>query len=472
MAIVIEPVYADGIAQLSYLVGDDSAGVGAVIDPRPDCDIYLELAKEKGLRIIAIYETHIHADFMSGSLALRKRLGGDVPVRVSIESGPDYSFDYEPTRDGDESLFGELRLVARHTPGHTPEHLSYLAHHGDEDDPFAVFSGDTLFVESVGRPDLLGDDETNALAKELFESIHGFFAQLPDGTMLYPGHGAGSSCGPDIGDRMYSTIGYEKVHNVYFSLTDEEDFIDKVLGEAPEEPRHYRPMKKLNASAADSRMELGFPKAFSPEQVESLVSDGSFTVLDCRSPIAFSAEHIPRSLNIAAQGEMSVWSGWLLEFDQPLVLVLERDTDLESTLALLWRTAHANVIGYLSGGIMNWIMEGKPVSCVKVYDPGALHEALDEVQVLDVRSESEHQAGFIPSSKHIFVPDLEAEAKDSLDPQKPVVTYCASGFRASIAASILKRMGFENVGTLPGSWMAWKSASLPIARPEKEMQPA
>ncbi|MBC2607820.1 MBL fold metallo-hydrolase [Pelagicoccus albus] len=472
MALIIEPVYTDGIAQLSYLVGDDSEGFAAVIDPRPDCDIYVKKAQEMGLEIKAIYETHIHADFMSGSLALQKKLGGEVPVRVSGEGNPEYKFRHEKIVDGHEAKLGNLRIVARHTPGHTPEHLSYFAYEGSKDTPFALFSGDTLFVDSVGRPDLLGEEETQDLAENLYHSIHRIYANIPDGVMLYPGHGAGSACGPKIGDRMFSTIGYEKGNNPYFKLTEKEDFIEEVLGAAPEEPNHYRPLKKLNASDAKERYEQKSVRALNPAEVERVACDGA-KILDTRSALSFASGHIPGSLNIEAKGELSVWSGWLLEFDTPLILVLEKDSDLEKVRALLLRTGHYNVVGYLSGGIMEWIMEGKAVSTYDPYTAPELKDYLGLVQVLDVRSESERKNGYIPSSKHIFLPDLEEQALNILDPNEPVVTYCASGFRASIAASILKKIGFENVGSLPGSWVAWKQSELPVEKDEKrELQPA
>ncbi|MDQ8198207.1 rhodanese-like domain-containing protein [Pelagicoccus enzymogenes] len=472
MALIIEPVYADGIAQLSYLIGDDSEGVAAVIDPRPDCDIYLKLAKEKGLKIEAIYETHIHADFMSGSLALQETLGRDVPVRVSCEGDAGYDFEHEKIQDGSEATFGALRMVARHTPGHTPEHLSYLVYQGAHDKPFAVFTGDTLFVDSVGRPDLLGEDETDELAQQLFDSIHGFYSSLDGGVMVYPGHGAGSACGPDIGDRMFSTIGYEKSNNPYFAASDKEEFIEKVLAAAPEEPRHYRPMKKLNASARTSRVRQTNPAAMSPDELVKWIQDDKSTLLDTRSMLAFAGAHIPGSLNIEAQGELSVWSGWLLDFDAPIVLLLEKDSDLQTVQALLWRTGHHNVVGYLAGGMMSWIMEGKPLSSIQTPSISQLRNQIDETQILDVRSESERQSGYIPSSKHVFLPDIEKTAKTIIDPNKKVTTYCASGFRASIAASILKRNGFSKVGVAPGSWVAWNRADFPVEKPEEELEPA
>ncbi|MDQ8181063.1 MBL fold metallo-hydrolase [Pelagicoccus sp. SDUM812005] len=469
MALIVEPIYSGGIAQLSYLIGDDSEGVAAVIDPRPDCDVYMELARSKGLAIRDIFETHIHADFMSGARELASRLGGAVPIRVSGEGGASYGFGVEKISDKDEFQLGEMRIQVRHTPGHTPEHVSFLVFEGDDESPFAVFSGDTLFVDSVGRPDLLGEDETEELAEQLYQSIHGFYKELPDGVLLYPGHGAGSACGPDIGNRMFSTIGFEKEHNAYFACESKEDFVKKVLDAAPEEPRHYRPMKKLNSEGPP--IMGGYPpaEAMTVEAFSSACENKGNVILDTRSPLAFGSGHIAGSLNIELRGEMSVWSGWMLEFNDPIYLVLERDEDLETALSHLWRTGHTNVIGYLAGGLEAWLLDGKKVDQVEIIDVHRLHDLVGEIQILDVRSESERKGGFVPESEHLFVPKVREEAASLLDKKRPVATYCASGSRASVAASVLKQEGFESVMTVPGSWSAWTEAGFEVAKNERRL---
>lgn len=462
MALVVERFYAGGIAQLSYLVGDDSEGVAAVIDPRPDCDAYLRKAEESGLAIKAIFETHIHADFMSGSRELSHRLGG-APIYASGIDAEDYGFDVERLSDGDRFAFGELILSVRHTPGHTPEHVSFLATQEGADGPFAVFSGDTLFVDSVGRPDLLGEDETQELAAKLHESIRGFYYRLDDGVIVYPGHGAGSSCGPDIGDRMITSIGYEKASNPYLKIPDKADFIEKTLASAPPEPRHYRPMKKVNACGP--KVFNGFPpvEPLEPEAFKAALERDGGKLLDTRDMLAFGSAHIAGALNIAARPELSVWSGWMLEFDEPLYLVLEDDGLLRGTLTHLWRTGHTNVKGYLAGGMSAWIMAGQEVDRLEQIDVHRLERQLDEIQILDVRSPEEREKGFIPTSVHCFVPEVEAKAEELLDRRRPVATYCASGFRASIASSVLKRMGFERPLNVPGSFGAWTAAGKEVA---------
>jgi hydroxyacylglutathione hydrolase len=199
------------------------------------------------------------------------------------------------------------------------------------------------------------------------------------------------------------------------------------------------------------------------------VGEKDSIILDTRNSLAFGGAHVPGSLNIEARGELSVWSGWTIGFDEPVYLVLEDDSDIEQVLALLWRTGHTNVVGYLAGGIESWIMDGRAVAQVQQVDVAGLHGRLNEIQILDVRSESEREAGFIPGSKHLFVPEVREKASDILDKHKAVATYCASGFRASLAASILRQEGFETVLTVPGSWMAWKSAGYEVETQEKEL---
>ena len=213
MTLRFEQILADGVSECSYLLGDDAAHVCAVVDPRPDVGIYLQTARRFGMAITHVFETHIHADFLSGAREMVDRLGGQAKLCVSVEGGADYGFAHQPVRDGDEFAFGGLRMRALFTPGHTPEHLSYLLFDGDREKPWGVLSGDAFFVDSVGRPDLLGDERTEELTERLFHTVRDKFLGLDDDVILYPCHGAGSDCGPDIGDRMSSTIGYERQVN-------------------------------------------------------------------------------------------------------------------------------------------------------------------------------------------------------------------------------------------------------------------
>lgn len=463
MSLIFEQIHTPGIAQLSYLVGDDSTGQAAVIDPRPDVDIYLNLARALGVGITHIFETHIHADFMSGALELKRRIPS-AQVLVSVEGGASYEFDYESVRDGDRFDLGTVVLKACFTPGHTLEHLSFLvAEKNREESPWAVFTGDSLFVDSVGRPDLLSDEQTEELAGQLFDTVTGFFLKLNEGIIVYPGHGAGSSCGPDIGDRKSSSIGYEKQNNPYLQIDDRQEFLRQVMETAPPEPRHYKPMKKVNARGPQTFGGIPPVPTLSATAFREASEDSENVVLDTRSMLAFGGGHVPGALNIGARPELSPWAGWMLKSEDPLFLVLDRDDLVDDVVRLLWRVGFTRFGGYLVGGMKSWDNHGFPLKMVQQMTVQELHDDGEGVQIVDVRTPSEWQKGRIPEARHIFVPEL-GDRLEELDREKPVVTYCGSGFRASIAASFLQRAGFKDVRNVPGSWQAWMAADLPIER--------
>lgn len=461
MTLRFEQIMADGVAQASYLLGDDDAGVAAVIDPRPDVDVYLECARYYGLTITHVFETHIHADFMSGARELADRLGGSAKLHLSAEGGASYGFDHQPVRDGDRFAFGGLRMEAKFTPGHTPEHLSYLLYEGDGKAPWGVLTGDSFFVDSVGRPDLLGDEQTDELTEQLFSTVRDFYMKLDDGVIIYPCHGAGSECGPDIGDRTSSTIGYERRFNPYCQIEDYETFRKAMQDDAPPVPRHYPRLKKVNAEGPPVVGNLPHVPAMTPEAFAKAAGEGA-QLLDTRDMLAFGAGHIAGALNIGGRPELSVWAGWLLDPERPVYLVLEDDTDLPRILRLLWRTGYVKFGGYLAGGMAAWQEEGRPLEQIPQEPVDALAQSGDDLQRLDVRKDEEWNAGHIPGAAHVFLGELP-DRLDDLDPSRDYAVYCASGFRASAASSLLKANGFDNVRNVPGSWKAWTAAGHPIS---------
>lgn len=462
MTLRFEQILADGVAECSYIVGDDAAHVCAVVDPRPDVEIYLDVARRFGMAITHVFETHIHADFLSGARELVDRLGGQAKLYVSEEAGADYGFDHETVRDGDTFTFGGMRMTALFTPGHTPEHMSYLLFDGDTETPWGVLSGDAFFVDSVGRPDLLGKDETEKLTEQLFHTVRDVFMALPDDVILYPCHGAGSACGPDIGDRMSSTIGYERRFNSYARIKDLQEFKEAILGDAPPVPTHYPRLKKVNAQGPQVLRNL--PR-IAPMTVDQFAAaKGGAQILDVRDMMDFGAGHVPGSLNIGAKPELSVWAGWLLDPDQPIYLLLHDDTDLPEVLRLLWRTGFTDFGGYLAGGMGAWREAGRDFAQIPQLSVHDLKDA-DDLTPLDVRKPDEWQGGHVPGARHAFLGTLR-QTMAELDPATPYATYCASGFRASIAASLLKKNGFDKVRNVPGSWMAWQAAGYTADHPE------
>lgn len=462
MTMRFEQILADGVAECSYLLGDDAAHACAVVDPRPDVEIYLETARRFGLAITHVFETHIHADFMSGARELVDRLGGQARLFVSTEGGAEYGFGHEAVRDGDEFRFGGLRMQARFTPGHTPEHMSYLLYDGNNDTPWGVLSGDAFFVDSVGRPDLLGDDQTEELTEKLFHTVRDVFMALPDDVIIYPCHGAGSACGPDIGDRMSSTIGYERRYNSYAKIKDLEQFKEVILGDAPPVPTHYPRMKKVNAGGPEVLRNLPRVTPMTTDRFADAADKGA-QILDTRDMMAFGAGHVAGALNIAARPELSVWAGWLLDPDRPIHLVMNEDGDLPEVLRLLWRTGFIDFGGYLAGGMDAWREAGRPFVQIPQI---SVHDLKDtgDITPLDVRKPDEWEGGHVPGATHAFLGELR-ENLEELDRSASYATYCASGFRASIAASLLAANGFSNVRNVPGSWKAWTAAGYPQETP-------
>jgi hydroxyacylglutathione hydrolase len=465
--LVFETVKTEGLAHLSYLLGDPGSGKAIVIDPRRDVDVYLELARKHNLKITHVVETHIHADFVSGSRELAHR-SETAEIYVSAEGGARYGFPHQPLHDGDHIQVGDIILTALHTPGHTPEHLSFVAANRSQiDHPWGLFSGDFLFADSVGRPDLLGAENTDRLAKQLFHSLQTALKKLDDSLRLYPAHGAGSPCGANICDRQ-STLGYERHHNPALQFTDEDKFIAWVLETAPPIPRYYSRMKKVNAQGPELLKGTASIPSLKAKAFQKAVQSGKAQLLDNRHMLAFGGGHIAGTLNIGPKPDLSLWAGWMLDPESSILLVLTRDTDLAEVVHQLARVGFTKFEGYLHGGMDAWITDGLPLQTLPQMTVHDLKEALPprDLQVVDVRTPTEWEGGHVPGARYLFLPEL-AEKLDKLDKNRPVVTYCASGYRSSIAASLLQAKGFAKVYNTPGSWKAWTAAGYPAEQPRE-----
>jgi len=461
MSLVFKTIQTEGIAELSYLLGDDDEGVAAVFDPRPDIDVYIDMAREAKVSITHIFETHIHADLVSGSRELCARLDS-AKIYVSSEGGAEYGFEHEEIKDGDEFAFGEVLVTVRHTPGHTPEHLSYVLSETDHpDSPWGVLTGDSLFVSSAGRPDLLGDKHTKQLAEQQFHTLRDFYLKLPDHVMIYPNHGAGSPCGADIGDRLSSTIGYERKFNKFLQFDDMKKFTEFAIATAPPVPNYYPVMKKLNSQGPEILGNLPRVRALPPKAFKEAIEKKAGVLVDVRTMLAFGGGHIASALNIGGSPILSIWAGWMLDPNEPILLVLENDDDLEEIIRLFIRTGYTKFAGYLVGGMKAWDAAGFPLAEVGQMSVHELNKRASSLQIVDVRSPGEWKRGRVPGARHIFLPQLRKRMAE-LDPAKATAVYCGSGYRASIATSILKPEGFDQLWNVPGSWEAWKKAGLPV----------
>src|SRR3954470_20597191 len=321
MSLIFKTIHTSGIAELSYLIGDDDEGTAAIFDPRPDVEVYIDMAREEKLAITHIFETHIHADLVSGSRELRARLNS-ARIFVSHEGGASYDFPHEKVEGGDTFTFGELLITAKHTPGHTPEHMSYILAEADHPEiPWGILSGDSLFVSSAGRPDLLGAEHTQKLAEQQFETLREFYLKLPDHVMIYPNHGAGSPCGADIGERLSSTIGYERKFNKFLQFPDVKSFTEFAKETAPPVPHYYPVMKKLNAQGPAILGGLPRVPALPPKAFKEAIEKKAGTLVDTRTMLAFGGGHIPRAINIGGSPVLSIWAGWMLASNERLLLV-------------------------------------------------------------------------------------------------------------------------------------------------------
>lgn len=449
----IERFEIPGLAQYSYVISDE--GKAAVIDPIRDVDRYLKYATQLGLRITQILETHIHADFAAGSVALAEATGAEVALSAYDEGERfRYAMPHRAMKDGDSVEIGKLRIEALHTPGHTPEHLSFLLFDLDRSssEPLALFSGDFLFAGSLGRPDLLGEEAKLGLARDLCQSVQERIAKLHDGVQIYPGHGAGSFCGSGMSERSETTLGYERATNPFFGYSKDE-FVEKILASVPPMPDYYPRMKELNAQGAPVQRIFPGGAALSPEEVANLRKDAAVTLLDLRRPEAFGGAHIEGSINIGAGQNLSLWAGWLLDPENSIVLITE-DGDNEEARRALVRVGLDRIVGYLDGGMAGWIEAGFDFARTTQKTVAEVEAERGEVLVLDVRSDQERLEGSIPGSQHVMLGHLP-KSLNLFSKTRPMITVCGTGYRSSIAASLLAREGFKSVSSMDGGMNAW-----------------
>lgn len=453
-----------GLAINSYIIGDEATGVAAVIDPTRDVEYYVQYAKKNELRIEHILETHVHADFISGSRELKARLKEEAYIWCSGYGGEDWTQDYanEYFRESNKIKLGNVKLGCVHTPGHTPEHISYTLYDitRSEDIPWIAFTGDFLFVGDVGRPDLLGEEEKKELAHQLYDSVFNKIPSLPEFTEIFPAHGAGSLCGKAIGSRRSSTIGYENRFNTSLIKKPEDKWVEDLLDQMPLAPSYFTRMKKVNREGPavfyPNTLE---PRAANPKEVYQNVCEDCL-ILDVRNKEAFASAHIPKSINIPFGHNLPTWAGWVLPYDRPILIVAENSGDLPQVVTHLTRVGHDDIRGYLDGGINAWEEKGYPLDSLNPVSVHDLHKNLgekDSITVLDVRTEKEWNSGHIEGAIHIHGGVLQNRISD-VPKDNPVAVMCGSGYRGSIAASFLKRAGYEDVSNVIGGMTAWDSA--------------
>ena len=463
-----EQFYLTCLAHASYMIG--SGGEAAVVDPQRDVDIYLEAAEEQNLKIRCIFETHLHADFVSGHKELAARTGAKIYFGAEAHA----AFPHVALRHGDEVRMGRLRLRALETPGHTPESICLLIFDEEKSSadagvqPWAVLTGDTLFIGDVGRPDLSASHTPQQLAGLLYDSLHGKLLNLPDSVLVYPAHGAGSLCGRSMRAEKSSTIGTERLTNYALQIASREEFIRQLTTNLPARPEYFREDAEINRSGAAMLGELTPLRALSAGEVQKLLSEGVY-VLDVRPGDQFAAGHVPGSINIALSGQFASWAGSLLGVHSFPVLVAETDAQLEEARMRLARVGIEELRGHLGGGIEGWKAAGLPLLAtpqISVKELSALlsgngsRDGEAAIMVIDVRREGEWRAGHIAQAEWKPL-DLFPRELPDIDKSRKVAVHCKSGYRSMIACSFLERAGHRNVINVTGGFDAWEATGLP-----------
>src|SRR5262245_9161777 len=452
--------YLGCLAHASYLIG--SGGEAAVVDPQRDIEQYINEAEAEGMKIKYVIETHLHADFVSGHRELAARTG----AKIVFGRKAGAAFDYAPAKDGDEFRIGKVILRVLETPGHTPESISILVADTEvSNQPQKVLTGDTLFIDDVGRPDLVNSKGFTAeqMAGMLYDSLHGKLLKLSDAVEVWPAHGKGSLCGRNMSNETSSTIGRQRRFNYALRPMPKEEFVKMMTEDLPEAPAYFSKDAEINRGGARSLAELTRPAALAPEKVNKLAIDGA-TILDVRANTEFGAGHIPGSLNIGLGGQFASWAGQLIKFDAPIVIVTEDESKVDEAVMRLARVGIENVKGYLAGGMDAWRRAGLNVNTIaqiSVDDLSGLLNSQKALQVIDVRHPGEYGGGHVPSAVNAPLARVEERAPE-FDPNRRTAVICAGGFRSSAATSVLERLGFKNLINVLGGTGAWVNAGYPV----------
>ena len=452
----IEQLYTNCLAEAAYYIESD--GEAAIVDPIREIDSYIKLAEQRGAKIKYVFETHFHADFVSGHVDLAKQTG----AKIIFGPGAETTYNAYNAKDNEEFSLGKISIRALHTPGHTPESTCYLLF-DESNQEHCLFSGDTLFVGDVGRPDLLDGKMTKEeLASMMYDSLNKKIKVLPDEVILYPAHGPGSSCGKNLGKETVSTIGHQKKTNYALREMSREQFIAEVTDGLLAPPAYFFSDARINKegySSIDSVMKKNL-KPISPEQIQLEISAGSL-VLDTRDPDDFEKAFIPGAINIGLNGMFAVWVGTILDINKPMVIVTYEGKEEES-ITRLARVGYEKVRGYLSGGMGAWINAGFPVDHVQSVSAGDFAKKLkDGINVLDVRKFSEAETGHIKNANIIPLSDLSTNF-GSIKKEDPIYIHCAGGYRSMIAASILKSKGYSEIINVYKGWSEIKNTDVPI----------
>lgn len=461
---ILEQFYLNCLAHASYLIGDEETRTAAVVDPQRDVQRYLEAAESHGLKIRYVFLSHLHADFIAGHLELRDLTGAKIYLGARAQA----EYEFTPMKDGDVLEFGKVRLKALETPGHTSESISLLVYDlaKDERNPCAVLTGDTLFIGDVGRPDLRASLgwKPEDLARLLYASLHAKLLGLPDNTLVYPAHGAGSLCGRNISRDTVSTIGDQRRSNYALQPMSEEEFVKMITADQPEAPAYFTYDAVLNTKERPT-LQNTLERVLKPLTLEAVLKmkEAGAQVIDVRDPDEFSKAHLAGSISIGLGGQYATWAGTLLSRDKPIVVIANPGRETEAAMRL-GRIGFDHIAGYLKDGVAAFEVRPELMRGTERIAPAELATDLASTVVplvLDVRAPKESQTKRIAGSLNIPLNHLE-ERLQELPHQRKIVVHCAGGYRSSIAVSILQKHEFENLAELAGGMAAWEAARLPL----------
>ncbi|BCS87373.1 MBL fold metallo-hydrolase [Pseudodesulfovibrio sediminis] len=445
-----------GLGCFSYVIGCPSAGEMIVVDPKRDVEDYLNISREEGMKIVHVIDTHVHADHISGAQELKSHTGCDI---MMYETSP-VSYEFTPLKEEQKLTIGSAALEVLHTPGHTPDALSLLVTdltRGNE--PWMLLTGDVLFVNDIGRPDLVGDAKLDEQIQNLWNTLYIKFKKFPDSLEVFPAHGAGSLCGRGMSSKPSSTLGFERRHNAMLGFDTYEDFHKEMSKEFPARPKSFTHIISTNAGGAPLLERCPLDLAMEPMRFEEKMLAGA-VVIDVRDAAAYAGYHIPGSINIGFEPSLANWVGMVVDPGADILLVVSSREDYERMRIELHRIGYDNIFGYLAGGIQSWVFSGRPVDKLSIDSAQDLQTCQDQskpISLIDVRTPNEVAQSRIPGSVNIPLADILA-GKFDLPEDEHHLLYCAGGYRSNIAASYLQKHGYWNVRGLAGGFLAWNRA--------------
>jgi len=445
-----------GLGCNSYVIGCPGARQAVVVDPKRDVQDYMDISRDEGMKITRIIETHVHADHVSGNQELKSRTGADIYYSAHAP----VAFDHKKLKEGDVIEFGMVKLEILDTPGHTPNSISILVtDKARADEPWMILTGDLLFVGSIGRPDLAGEEILEDQVRNLYNSLYEKLKRLPDHLEVYPAHGQGSLCGKGLSAKSSSTLGYERRTQPVLKFSGFDAFHDEIAGAFPVRPKSFTHIINTNTQGVPLLERCPLEQTLNPDQFDKIRKQGA-TIIDTRDTASFGGFHIPGAINIGFEKQMANWIGMVIDPTENLLLVVDDREKYDQMTTELHRIGYDNVFGWLSGGMSAWIAHGMPIDSLSPISAQDLKGQLDRREygrIVDVRTPEERPQAYIEGSTHVPMTDILAKSLD-LPRTEEVITVCGTGYRANIVASRLKQDGFTHVHSLAGGLTAWQNA--------------